>query len=313
MFEGRRVLVVLNPSSGKGEAAVVDPAIASALEEMGADLVELRPTEGPDDARAWGAAAAAEGFDLLVAGGGDGTLAALAAGVLDAGHRLPIGILPMGTANGMARVLGIPMQTKEAIKVLNEGRVVEVDAIRVRSHDAVSLVFCGAGLDARINRDAQGGGGKSRMGMLAYVGAALANLRAPRNHDLSITLDGERIQHLKGHTVSAFNATRLSVLGMGLGPDAQPHDGLVDVVVMRSTGFWRNLLKVLRLINRATSHLELQPVRRLRIDAVPPLPVQIDGDVVGQTPLEFEVEPAALRLIASAAYRDDEAAAGRAT
>lgn len=310
MFTGRRVLVILNPSSGKGEAGAADPSIASALEELGAAVVELRPTQGPDDARAWGAAAAAEGFDLLVAAGGDGTVAAVAAGVLDAGQRLPIAILPMGTANGMARVLGIPIQTEEAIKVLGEGRVVEVDAIRVHSHDVVSLVFCGAGLDARINRDAEGSGSKSRMGMLAYLGAALANLRAARNHDLSITVDGERIQHLKGHTVSAFNATRLSVLGMGVGPDAQPHDGLVDVVVMRSTGFWRNLLKVLRLINRATSPLELQAVRRLSVDAIPPLPVQIDGDVMGQTPLEFEVEPAALRLIASAAYRDDEAAAG---
>lgn len=302
------MLVILNPSSGKGEASSTGPAIRSALEGMDVGSAEVRETGGPDDARAWAAAAADEGFELLLACGGDGTLAAVAAGVLDAGHRLPIGILPMGTANGMARVLGIPMPTQEALKVIARGRVVDTDVMRVHSHDAVSLVFCGAGLDARINRDAEDGGEKSRMGILAYVGAAFANLRAERNHDLSITLDGERTQHLKGHTVSAFNATRLSVLGMGMGPDAQPHDGLVDVVVMRSTGFWRTLLKVLRLINRATSQLELQPVRRLRVDAVPPLPVQIDGDLMGQTPLDIEVEPGALQLIASAGYRDDRGA-----
>lgn len=287
------------------------PVIHEALLGAGAAAVEVRPTQGPSDARTWAAAAAHEGTDVLLAAGGDGTLAAVAAGVLDGGRDLPIGILPMGTANAMARVLGIPMQAKEAIEVMAQGRPVATDVVRVLSHDTVSLVFCGAGLDARINRDAVSTGEKAKRGAFAYVAAAIRNLRAERNHDLAVSLDGEPVQRLRGHTVSAFNATRLQLMGLGLGPDAQPHDGLVDVVVMRSTGFWRNLLMVLRLINRATSHLELQAVRRLRVEALPPLPVQVDGELVGHTPFEAVVEPGALRLIAAAAYRDDGEQGGR--
>lgn len=285
----------------------MEPTVRSALESHGAAHAEIRVTQGPEDAISWAGAAAGEGFDLLLAGGGDGTVNAVSRGVLRAGSGLPIGILPLGTGNGLARVLGIPMAPEEAIRKLARGRVVELDAVDITSHGAVSLLFFGAGLDARINQQASESGDKSKMGFLAYIKAALGNLRRLPDHDLSVALDERPAESLTGHTVTVFNATRLKLLGLPVGPDSQPHDGRVGVVVLRSTGFWRNAGQVLRLINRATSQLELEPAARLRLDATPPLPVHVDGDAVGETPLEAVVLPGALRFIATADYRDDHA------
>lgn len=267
---------------------------------------EVRVTEGPEDAFDWAAAAADEGFDVVLAGGGDGTVTGVAHGVLRSGSRIPIGILPLGTGNGMARVLGLPVEPSEALDALAQGRIVQVDAVDIPSHDAMSLLFFGAGLDARINREADGDE-KARLGPFAYVVAALSKLRGIRNHSLTLTIDG-RLQALRGHTVSVFNATRLDLGGVPVGPDADPHDGVLELTVLRSSGALSTLGKLARLLNRSASRGELVPVHKLRVEADPPLPVQVDGDVVGETPLEAEVLPWALRFIADRGYAGNGAA-----
>lgn len=303
MFADRRVLAILNPSSGTGRADELVDSLSDRLKAHGAADVELRQTTGPEDAFDWAKAAAEEGHQLLVAGGGDGTVTAVAHGVHRSGARLPIAILPLGTGNGMARVLGLPLEPEETLAALAGGREVDVDAAEITSHDALSLLFFGAGLDAKINQDADEGE-KSRLGALAYLKATITNLRGVRNHDIELTLD-DRPASFRAHTVSVFNATRLDLLGVSVGPDATPHDGLLKVTVMRSPGALAALGQLLRLVNREASHAELQAATRVRVVAEPPLPVQIDGDVVGETPLEAKIVPAALRFIAAAEYRSE--------
>ena len=305
MFKQRRVLAILNPSSGTGDAEALDDKLRTALEAEGAAHVEARFTEGPEDAFDWAAAAADDGFDLVLVGGGDGTVTAVAHGVYRSGSRLPIGILPLGTGNGLARVLGLPLDPEATLSALAAGRIVELDAIDVPSHDALSMLFFGAGLDAEINRDADGEE-KARLGPFAYVKAAFANLQDAPDHDLVVTLDG-RVERLQGRAISAFNATHLDVLGIDIGPDARPHDGKMQVAVLRRSGFWALLAQLMRLMSRSASQVALEPTRQLRIEATPAMPVQIDGDVVGETPVDAEVIPAAVRFIADAAYEGDRA------
>lgn len=300
MFEGKRVLAILNPASGKGKG----DALAERLEETvlahGAAAVEVRPTRGPKDALEWAAGAADDGHELLIVGGGDGTVTAVAHGVHRSGSRLPIGIVPLGTGNGMARVLGLPLEPGETLDALAGGRLVDVDAVEVRSHDALALLFLGAGLDARINRDADAEQ-KARLGWFAYVRAAVDNLRRATNHELTVWLDGEQ-SRFSGHTVSVLNATRLDVMGIRVGPDARPDDGTLKVTVLRSPRLLVSLGQLLRLVGKESSRSELRSARLVRVEATPPLPVQIDGDVIGQTPLEAQVVSGALRFIAAADY-----------
>ncbi len=303
MFREKRVLAILNPASGAGALKEFLDSVEPGLRAHGAAHTELRITRRPEDAFDWAVRAEDEGFDVVVVGGGDGTVTAASHGVLRSGGRLPIGILPLGTGNGLARVLGLPLNLEETVAALARGRVVPIDAIDLPTHGTISLLFFGAGIDAKINRDADTEE-KTRLGPFAYVKATVKNLRRARNGDLVLVIDGEE-RTLRGHSVSAFNATRFDVLGIQVGPDADPHDGRLNLTVFRSRDYWRTLGQILRLVNRTTSRGALEPVRRLRLDAVPPLPVQADGDVVGMTPLEAEVLPSALRFIAAAQYSGD--------
>ena len=300
MITGKRVLAVLNPSSGKGRGEELADTVRDVLLRHGAAEVEARTTQGPEDAFAWAAGAAAEGYELVIAGGGDGTVTAVAHGVHRSGAGMPIGILPLGTGNGMARVLGLPLEPEAALEALVEGRVVPVDAVEVTSHSTISLLFLGAGLDAKINRDADAEQ-KARLGALAYLKATLENLRGAKNHDLRVRIDEEE-HAFRGHTVSVLNATRLDVMGLRLGPDSEADDGTLKVTVLRSLRLLTSLGQLLRLVSKESSRSELREAKRVRVEARPPLPVQVDGDVIGETPLEALILPAALRFVAAAAY-----------
>ncbi len=302
MFRDQRVLVVLNPESGRGNAAENEASVREALSEAGA-RAEVRPTQAAGDARTWAAAAADEGFAYLLAAGGDGTAAGAAQGLLDGGARIPLGLIPLGTGNGLARVLEIPMDPARAIEALDEGRVVALDVVEVLAPEGLVLLFLGAGLDAEVNKDADSES-KARLGFFAYVWAILRRLPQLRGHRVSLTLDG--VTHTtSAHTVTVFNAGRMIVAGVPVGPDADPHDGRVDVAFLRARGYWHALASVARLATRVGSRTLFERAREVRIDSEPPLPVHFDGDVVGTTPIVARVRPGALQVIAAAEYRGD--------
>ncbi len=308
MLSGKRTLVILNPASGRGAADTVERAITARLNELGA-RADVRRTTGAGDATAWAADAASEGFEIVLAAGGDGTVTAAAAGIVRAGHGLPLGVVPMGTGNGLARVLHIPIDPVKALGALAGGEMVRLDVMRRVGRDEVALIFFGAGLDAEINRDADATS-KKRFGFFAYLGAAARNLWGRRNHRVELTLDGQS-ETLSAHTVSLFNAASLELAGLDVGPDVDPHDGQLDVAVLRNPGFLRSLAAVLRLVSGPRGVGDLRRARRVRIEAEPPLLVHADGDVVGHTPLEVELLPRALSAIAASGYRDEVVAHGR--
>ena len=308
MLRGKRLLVILNPASGRGTADTVERAIAARLSELGA-RAEVRRTAAAGDATAWASGAASEGFEIVLVAGGDGTVTAAAAGIVRAGHGLPLGVVPMGTGNGLARVLHIPIDPVKALGALAGGVTVRLDVMRRVDRDEMALIFFGAGLDAEINRDADAAS-KKRFGFLAYLGAAARNLWGRRNHRIELTLDGQS-ETLLAHTVSLFNAASVELAGLDVGPDVDPHDGQLDVAVLRNPGFLRSLAAVLRLVSGRRGVGELRRARHVRVEAEPPLLVHADGEVVGYTPLEVELLPRALIAIAASEYRDEAIAAGR--
>lgn len=304
MITGSRIRLILNPASGAERGKAVADQIRSAILELGPEQLDLSLTTGPDDASDWAQEAARDGFNLIIAAGGDGTVAAIARGILKSGHKAAIGIIPLGTGNGLARVLGIQtgMQAEplQSVRALARGKLVALDVLDVPSHDAVSLLFMGAGLDAEINRDASPQV-KARLGFLAYVGAAFANVLRRRNHQIRMVVEGEERQ-LQAHTVSLFNATRLQIMGNPVGPDAQPHDGWAELSVMTDPGPFQVAGQVLRIISGPTSRPGLEGFRTLELEADPPMPVHIDGDLIGETPLSVRLLPGALQFVASEKY-----------
>ena len=299
MLAGRQVLAIVNPSSGRARVEAVEAALDAAARTLDMRLTRRR-TEAIEDAGRWAARAADEGFELVLAAGGDGTVGAVAQALIEERSGLPLGVVPVGTGNGLARVLKLPVDAARALEALDAGGVIDLDAMRRVDDGRVALIFFGAGLDAEINRDADAGS-KARLGFLAYLLAAARNLRGRRNHRVVLELDG-RPETLRAHTVTLFNAASVELVGIDVGPDVDPHDGMLDVAILRNPGLLRSAAAVLRLVSGHRGVGTLRSARRVRLEADPPLLVHADGDVIGHTPLEVELLPAALPVVASQAY-----------
>ncbi len=302
--------VIVNPASGRGKADAAERAIRRVAREEGLEIEVVRSRDGDDPLR-WAESAEREGFRALVVAGGDGTAGAAARGLLAAGSGLPLGIVPLGTGNGLARVLRVPLDPGRAFRTLVAGRAVPLDVLDVTclgddggAHETVALLFVGAGLDADLNRDADRSA-KARFGFLAYVAAGLRNLVRLRAHRVRLTIDGES-HGVAAHTVTIFNGGRLELAGVAVGPDADPHDGRADVAVLHATGFVEGLASVVRMATREGSRRYFAPASRVHVDARPPLTVHVDGEVVGTTPLTVRVRPAALQVLAAARYAPGE-------
>lgn len=298
-------LLIVNPASGRavGDGRWVHRVIG-ALHDAGAKRVEARVTETLADAERWAGAAADDGHDLLLIAGGDGTVAAAAHGVVQGGHDLPIGIIPIGTGNGLARHLRLPEDPLAAARVSIEGCTVRLDAIDVVSHGRTALVFVGAGLDAEINRDANSPT-KRRLGRFAYVVAGAQRIVGRRNHRVLLTIDGHA-EPLLAHAISVINAGRFELAGLDLGPPGDPRDGRLEVAVFRRPGPLQVAGQVVRLLAGRPTRTELIHATEVHLACDPPMPVHIDGDISGETPLRVRVVPGAMRFVAGREFVDPQ-------
>lgn len=297
----RRVLIIINPASGQKDNAALCASIGAALERQGI-AYELYWTRGAGDARR--RARQATGYDALVAAGGDGTIMEVVSGLIDAASPLPLLQLPLGTANLLAVAFAVPRDIAGALALLTRGRVVEVDALYLVQQQLYSVLLTGAGWDAQLIRDASREI-KNRLGFAAYLWSGVKNLFRLKRAHVTLTIDGER-QQLWAHTVLFANSGAILGPALRLGKDISPHDGALDVIALTPVSPWGMLGLVWRLLRRdfrSDRNLRYWRGRRVRLEASPPLAVQVDGEPLGQTPLELEVVPAAVRLIVPESYR----------
>ena len=227
-------------------------------------------------------AAAVEGADLVMVCGGDGTVREVCAEL--AGTGIPVGIIPAGTGNLLARNLDIPLYLRAAIDVALTGQDRAIDLVEVSGdhlEDTHFMVMAGMGMDAAmmegVNEDI-----KKRVGWLAYVLSGFKALMFPPERiDISVD-DGEFTRH-RARTVVVGNVGFLQA-GMPLLPDAAIDDGLLDVVVLHPRGFfsWIPLaLRVLTRGRRTDETINRMTGRTVVLRAHGDVPRQLDGDTIG--------------------------------
>ncbi len=290
-----RLLVILNPSSGSQVADHVRRILhhRSARAEADCDIHEIRPEENLSElARD----AAARGCDLIVAAGGDGTVSAVANGLVGTGAKL--GILPLGTANVLAGELGVPINLDEACDLLMFScDEILIDAMRIGERCYFTQV--GIGLDALMIRDTRREH-KRRFGRLAYVWTMMCRLAGWQPRRFSITIGDRRLRRRASQVLIANSGT-LGQRPFRWGPDIRLDDGLLCVCVIRARS-WRDYLRVAWNFVRGRHRLDpnvsyVDTDQTVRVDADRPLPVQADGELIGETPVAVEIVPRAVRVL----------------
>jgi YegS/Rv2252/BmrU family lipid kinase len=293
--DGRRVLLVANPGARKGTEAL--PEAVRALRAAKFEVVEGEVGDPGDIARVI-AERKAEA-DLIVVGGGDGTLSAALAGLVDT--RLPVGILPLGTANNLARTLGIPTDVDGAVKVIAAGGTRAIDLGRV--NDRYFLTTASLGLSVRITEELSDES-KRRWGRMAYAHAALRVLRDARPFRATIRYDGETLETRTVQIVVGNG--RFYGHAMTVAEDARIDDRQLDFYSIEVRHWWR-ILTLLPALRRG-SHGEKSGVQALRcreitIETRVPHDIDIDGELGAVTPARFSVAAGALTVFAPPAAR----------
>jgi diacylglycerol kinase (ATP) len=298
-----RALLITNPAAARTDARAVT-AIRETLQEGGWD-VEVLATAGPGDARRFASMARAEGLDVVVCYGGDGTAMQAAAGLV--GSAVPLGLVAGGTGNLLVGNLRLPRNPTAAARAILSGTPVRLDLGRVERADGPHYfaVCCGAGFDAALMART-GGPAKRRWRMGAYVAQAIAALPQVRSLPHRVTVDGTS-HELDAAMILVANCGELLPPFLRLRQGIRPDDGWLDVVAMRGDGVMASaaaFLDLLRERANGAGRVWFARGRTVRVevrDGAAPPPVQLDGEVTGEIPFEATVEPGALAVLADPA------------
>jgi diacylglycerol kinase (ATP) len=295
---GRRLLLVVNPVSGRGRSLRSALRFVAEVRKAGGAVEEFRTAASGDGARR-AAGAREAGFDAVVACGGDGTVNEVLNGLEGTG--LPVGILPAGTANVLARDLRIPFDPAGAARVAVDGRVRALDVGEARSSAGSRrfLACAGAGLDGAVVA-AVAGARKARLGFRGWIRPLWREIRAHPFHPLRVTVDGLPA----GPATLAIVCNTANYGGLfTLLPGADPGDGALDVLCLdarRRRSFFRYLWGAWRGTLARQADASAARGGTVRVEADVPVPVQVDGDPFGTTPLEVSLRAGVARILVPA-------------
>ncbi len=307
----RRYRIVRNPAAGAKGGISTNASTAEELSaitlrnDLGQDIVEPAD-EG--SARAAVEAAVADGVDVIVAAGGDGTAGLVAEHLL--GTRSALAILPLGSVMNLARSLGIPRDLDAAAALIADGDVVTIDAGDATTADGRGVRFFeggSVGMNAAIFREAARFDHGDWGSIVRTIWVAL-RYRPAR---MRIELD-DRTVRTRALMVTVAIGPYTGV-GMTVAPGARMDDGRFDVRVFRGFSKWeliRHLVSIAFGRRRYAPHVSTFRSATVRIRTAHPLPARADGNDLGMTPVTFRTLPGALRVVVPAAGGTQPASGG---
>lgn len=297
-----KILVIVNPRAGFQRPRKVFDIVEQYMKEKGYTFT-LRQTENAGDSLRWARSARAEGFDLIVVAGGDGTIREVVEGLMRSTSQIPLLQIPTGSANVMARTMGISLDIRRALDLIADGKVVRFDVGYLPDHDRYFTFVAGAGWDARLIHDTPRQL-KKRLGFFAYVLTGIKHFFGIRPVKVRLEVDQE-IHELRAHTIIAINSMSVPELDWQLAPNISPHDGKLNIIVVSTTSMWGGLLVIMKILTKryhGYARLRHMEGHRIRVTSEEPLPLEIDGEAMGTTPFLAEVIHDAMQFVVPIDY-----------
>jgi len=287
-----RIKLIFNPMAGvKKNPSRLRRIIASELSKANCQY-DFAETESRGHATEMAAKAVEEGYNLVAAIGGDGTVNEVASGLV--GTETALGIIPVGSGNGLARSLGIPMGVRGACRSLVTGEAHRIDVGRL--NDRYFFVVSGAGYDAAVGHRFDR---SSMRGPWRYFVAGAREFMSYQPQHVCLRFNGHQL------TIDAFVLTVANTRQYGNGaiiaPQARPDDGQLDVCVVSDVNFIQMLIHLPKLftgkIDRSRHYMGFQ-VSTLEVLRDTPGPVHVDGEPLeGSRCLSYKVLPRALKVM----------------
>ncbi|HEX6228352.1 MAG TPA: diacylglycerol kinase family protein [Solirubrobacterales bacterium] len=289
-IEGMPLALLVNPSAAGGRTMKLLPRVEAALDEFHLPFRVQRTSHLSDGVEA--ALAAIEAGEVPVAISGDGMIGAIGGEM--AGADTPLGIIPGGRGNDLARVLGIPEEPEEAAAVIAAGNTRRIDVGEANGRRFLGIAS--TGFDAEANRLANDT--RWLRGNLVYAFAGIVTLLRWKPARFSVKVGDEQIR-FTGYSVAAANSPAYGG-GMLLAPDAHLSDGEFDVVMVGETGklhFLSNLPKVFKGTHVEEDELRIFRAPRVELSASRPFAVYADGEHLTDLPASLRLLPRALSVI----------------
>ncbi|MBD2341539.1 YegS/Rv2252/BmrU family lipid kinase [Calothrix sp. FACHB-156] len=291
----RSACLIFNPVAGQGDSEQELNQIRALLEpEIDLDVYFTTEEVGADKLAQ---EAVARGVDEIIASGGDGTLSAAAAAVVNTG--IPLGIISRGTANAFATALGIADTIEAACENILQGATRNVDI--AYCNDLPMVLLVGVGFEAetveKADREA-----KNRFGIMAYVLAGLQQLRDFETFDVEIETEDKIIKTSAAAVTVANAAPPTSVLAQG--PAGILYDdGLLDLTIVAPVNKAGAIAATYHLFQTASAGHPVERddigylrAKQFKITTEPPQKVVLDGEIIGTTPIEVKCVPGGLTL-----------------
>lgn len=287
----RHILAIINPVSGTGSKDKI-PRLIDTVVDLEKNDVSIVMTEYPGHAREIAQQAVCDGFDVVVAIGGDGTVNEVGSALVDTDTALAI--VPSGSGNGLARHLRISMNASRALQVLNNGMVNQFDYCTINGKPF--FCTCGMGFDAEVSYRFSNEGTR---GFITYIKTALAEYIKYKPQEYLIDIDGAKLKE-KAFVIACCNAAQYGNNAY-IAPRATMQDALVDVTVMHPFNIAASPIIGARLFLKQLNHdnhVSIYRGKKVIIERRSNGLVHIDGDPVDMPArLVIENKPKGIRIL----------------
>jgi YegS/Rv2252/BmrU family lipid kinase len=293
--ESQRFYIIWNPVAGTTDEATMRHLFEQYFSGENRRY-ELYETAADERVESVAQDAAQHDFTMVIAAGGDGTVASVAGGLIQTD--MPLGIIPAGTSNTLAQELGIPLDLDAACQLLLDTHTTNtIDAMQVG--EQFFLLHVSIGLDSIVMRDT-GREAKRRFGRLAYIWTGIARMFGHQPRRFTIVIDGKRHRPRAAQVLIANGGT-FGVPQLSWGQHIRPDDGHLDVCIIYARTLLDYLSILLRMVLRSQKRSRkiryIEAYENAIVSSDTELPVQADGEILDQTPVKVRVVPDAVRIV----------------